>query len=76
MKVGSIFNYAVQGIQRGLNGAQRNAAEIASAKQMRGEADPTRPLVELQQNRLQVEANVKVARTADQMLGSLFDEQA
>lgn len=76
MKIDSTYKIALSGVQRGLAGLRRDAAQLASAKQMRGETDSVQPLVDLSQNRLQVEANVKVMRAADSMLGSLLDEKA
>lgn len=76
MKIGASMQHAISGIQKGLEGLQRNAAEIASSKQMRGEADPVKQLVGLKQDKLQVEANAKVIKAVDEMLGSLFDDKA
>jgi hypothetical protein len=78
MKIGGAFNEAVLGIQRGLRGAQENAAKIASADQFSG-AEPTElvePLVNLKANELQVQASAKVIKAVDEMIGSLLDEKA
>lgn len=69
----SAFDNAVLGIQRGMRGLERNAAELASAKQMEGRADPTQPLVETRINSLDAQANVKVLKTADEVMGTLLD---
>lgn len=77
MKIGGAFNQAVLGVQRGLQGAQENAAKIASATQQGG--DPTnlvKPLVGLMANERQVQASAAVIKTVDKMLGALFDEKA
>ena len=63
------------GIQRGLDGLERNAQQVASASTGSGE-DVSRPLVESRLHKLQVEANVDVLRTQDEMIGSLLDEMA
>lgn len=76
MKISSMFGNAVLGIRRGMAGLDRNAAELASTKQMQGEASPLGPLIDSKQNRLQVEASAKMVRTIDQALGSLFDDKA
>lgn len=76
MKITSAFSSALQGIRRGLEGLDRNAAQIASAEQMRGESSPAQPLVESKVNRLQVEASAKALRTVDEAIGSLFDDKA
>jgi hypothetical protein len=67
---------ALQGIKRGLDGLDKNAAELASKAQMEGEASPEGPLVEAKMNRLQVEANAKMVQTVDEVLGRLIDELA
>ena len=69
------FNTSIAGIQRGMEGLNRNAASIAQASKGQGE-DVIRPLVESGINKLHVEANVKVLQTQDKMLGSLLDEMA
>lgn len=76
MKITSAFNSALQGIRRGMEGLDRNAAQIASAEQLQGDASPTQPLVESKLNRLQVEASAKAMRTIDEAIGSLFDDKA
>jgi hypothetical protein len=76
MKITSAFSTALQGIRRGMEGLDRNVAQLASAEQMRGEASPVQPLVESKVNRLQVEASAKVMRRIDEAIGSLFDDKA
>ena len=69
------LNNALTGIQRGMSGLERNAASIAQAATGQGD-DIVQPLVESKLNKLQVESNVKVLKTQDDMLGSLLDEMA
>ncbi len=76
MKIDSAFNSAVLGIQRGMAGLDRDAAQVASAQAENGESSLTQPLVDSLTNRLQVEASAKVAKTVDETLGSLFDDKA
>lgn len=76
MEIKSAMGNAVLGIRRGMEGLERNAAQVASAEQMRGEASPLEPLVDSLSNQRQVEASVKVLRAVDEALGSLFDEKA
>lgn len=68
----------LQGIQRGMQNLQKNAAKIASADQMSNPdaADLAGPLVDMIQNRLQVEASVKVVQTVSDTIGSLLDVKA
>jgi hypothetical protein len=76
MEIKSALAYGVTGIQKGMNGLARNAAEIASEKTMTGEQSVIEPLVYSKLNRLQVEASVKVVSTIDEMLGTLLDRRA
>jgi len=78
MKIGSAHSLAITGIQRGLGSARAHAAEIAGAGAScnTGPGSLAEPLVGLIQDRLQVSASVEVLKTADDMLGSLFDAKA
>ena len=69
---------ALLGIQRGLEGVNKNASQIASAKQMDAEnpADEAKPLVEMLENRNQVEASAKVLKTVSDTIGTLNDTKA
>ena len=79
MGVLSIQSSAVQGIQRGLDGMRKNAAEIASADQLNHagqETDLAGALVSMQQNKVQVQASAKVVSTLDEVVGTLIDTRA
>lgn len=76
MKIGSAMHSALAGIHKGLRGLERNAAEVAAAAGNPEESVPVKPLVESKIHQRQVEANAKVLETADEMIGSLFDEKA
>lgn len=76
MNISNLFSNALLGIRRGMQGLDRNAAQIASAKELNGEASPVEPLIDSKVNRLQVEASAKVMKSIDQALGSLFDDKA
>jgi hypothetical protein len=79
MGVLSIQSSAVQGIQRGLDGMRKNAAEIASADQLNQagkETDLVGSLVDMQQNKVQVQASAKVVSTMDEVVGTLIDTRA
>ena len=75
MEINNGFANAATGIRRGLDGLDRDAAEIASASKGDG-ADIAEPLVDSKINKLQVEANASVIRTLDDVLGTLFDDKA
>jgi hypothetical protein len=79
MGVLSVQSSAVQGIQRGLDGMRKNAAEIASADQLNQagkETDLVGALVNMQQNKVQVQASAKVVSTMDEVIGTLINTKA
>lgn len=79
MGVLSIQNEAVQGIQRGLDGLRKNASEIASADQLNkagSDTDLAGSLVDLQQNKIQVQASAKVVSAVDEVIGTIIDIRA
>jgi len=75
----SVQSSAVQGIQRGLDGIRKNAAEIASSDQLNQAGQDTSlesSLVELKQNQVQVQASAKVVSALDEVLGSIINTEA
>lgn len=80
MEIKSAFANGLLGVQRGMRGLDRNAAEIArvsaTAPEQRQGADYAEALVDSKLNRTQVEASATVIRRVDETLGSLLDELA
>ena len=79
MGVLSVQSSAVLGIQRGLDGMRQNAAEIASADQLNQagqETDLVGSLVEMEQNKVQVQASAKVVSALDEVVGTIIDIRA
>ncbi|ACL71960.1 hypothetical protein [Thioalkalivibrio sulfidiphilus] len=78
MAITPAAGFALNGIQRGMEGLQRNAADIASADRLNGEATTSvvEPLVGQIQNSTQIEASVKVLQAENRMLGALLDVKA
>ena len=79
MGVLAVQNEAIQGIQRGLDGMRRNASQIASADQLNRAGQETGlagSLVEMQQNKVQVQASAEVVSAMDEVLGTLIDIRA
>jgi len=79
MGVLSVQNEALQGIQRGIEGLRKNASEIASADQLNRagkDTDLEGSLIDLQQNKVQVQASAKTVSAADEVLGTLIDTMA
>ena len=75
----SVQNSALQGIQRGIDGIRKNAAEIASSDQLNQAGQDTSlesSLVELKQNQVQVQASAKVVSALDEVLGSIINTEA
>ncbi len=75
MQISSALGNALYGIQKGLTGMDKNAAKIASAESFNSQnpADIAQPLVDMQNNRLQVEVSAKIMKTVDTTIGSLID---
>ncbi len=69
---------SVLGIQRGLEGAKRNAAEIASVAQFTDEnpKELAESLVELKLNAVQVQASAKALKIMHETIGTLLDVTA
>ena len=69
------MNSALYGIQKGLADMKGNAAKLAGAEAFKRDnpADLAQALVELQNNRLQIEASAKALKTTDDTVGSLID---
>ena len=79
MGVLSVQSSAVLGIQRGLDGMRKDAAEIASADQLNNSGQETNlvdSLVSLKQNQIQVQASAKVVSAMDEVMGSIIDTRA
>lgn len=79
MGVLSVQSSAVLGIQRGLDGMRKDAADIASADQLNNagqETDMVESLVSMKQNQIQVQASAKVVSALDEVLGSIIDTKA
>jgi hypothetical protein len=78
MAITPAAGFALNGIQRSMEGLQLNAADIASADRLNGEATTSvaEPLVGQIQNTTQIEASVKVLQAENRMLGALLDVKA
>ena len=79
MGVLSVQSSAVLGIQRGLDGMRKDAAEIASADQLNNagqETDLVDSIVSLKQNQIQVQASAKVVSAMDEVMGTIIDTRA
>lgn len=67
---GSALQYAQLGISRGMANVARDAQAIA------GGDDPTAPLIDASQQKLNVEASAKALEIASQTLGTLINIMA
>lgn len=74
----SASDSALLGIQRGMQGLERVATEVASAGQSNGTATRSvaEPLVEQIGHQNQVEGSTKIIKAEDETLGKLIDEMA
>jgi len=75
MQINSALGNTLHGIQKGLAAMDKNAAKIAGADAFNSQnpADVAQPLVDMQNNRLQIEVSAKVMKTVDATIGSLID---
>jgi len=75
MNFPNLSNAGMQGIQNGYENMRRDAQEIAAATAKGGEntADLANALVDLNMDRNQVEASVKVVQAVDEILGTILD---
>lgn len=78
MKIDSATSLASIGIQRGMEGARRNAEKIAAADQLNNKhpGATVEALVDLKQNQLQVSASARLLSVIDDMIGTLIDDEA
>lgn len=79
MAMNGLFSVGLQGVHKGMQGLNQNATAIAKMGTEEGPntlGDVAAEVVGLTENRLQVEASVKVLQTADRTLGSLLDIHA
>lgn len=77
MSIPALSN-GLMGIYNGLDNLKHDAQEIASASAKGGEdtADLAKSLVDLNTDRHQIEASVKVVQAVDETLGTLLDVTA
>jgi hypothetical protein len=76
MQIPSALGSASYGIQKGLAEMNKNAAQIAGAVDSQNSTDLAKPLVDLQNNRMQIEVSAKVEKSVDNTIGSLLDAVA
>jgi len=69
----SAFQSGLAGIETGINGANKNAVDIARSNDDSSTQSLTTSLVELNANTQQVEASSKVIKASSDMLGTLLD---
>ena len=78
MNVGSVMGAGLQGIQRGMEGLQKNAKDIATISSDQGIniGDLAETAVDMNLNELQVKASIAVVKTSSDTLGTLLDMRA
>jgi hypothetical protein len=76
MAVNSILSTGVQGVQAGLQRANRAAGEIARFGTTEKDGGLATPIVDLKRSELQVKASAAVIRSADEVVGTLIDIKA
>lgn len=80
MNAQNILNTGIQGIQQGIQGAEKAASDIVKAGTVDGpagsNADIVEPIVDLKLYERSVQASAQVVKTADEVLGTLLDTLA
>jgi hypothetical protein len=69
----SAFNASLNGIYKGKQSLNQNAATIASSAAIGNTADTTRAVVGLVSDENQIKASIKALKTADETIGTLLD---
>jgi len=69
----SAFNASLNGIYKGQQSLNQNAATIASSTAIGNTADTTRAMVGLISDENQIKASIKALKTADETIGTLLD---
>lgn len=82
LSISAITSHSLLGLSRGLQGIERNSMTIAKAnipeKNLDGTnkvafPDTTKAMVDLSQNKIQVESSLKTLEAADKTTGILLD---
>lgn len=78
MSLSPVYQIAANGIRNSLADFHKNAAVIASAATLESSApsDLVGPMLNINADSLQIEALVKLLKSADETLGALLDVQA
>jgi len=77
MDVTSISQSALSGISKGVNQANEASQKLAGREQLSGEnTNATKELIALKEAETQVQISSKVARTANDIIGSIIDMKA
>lgn len=78
MNVGSVMGAGLQGIQRGMEGLQKNANDIANvgSDEEVKIGDLAETAIDMKLNELQVKASATVIKVSGDTLGTLLDMRA
>ncbi len=80
MTINSVLNTGIQGVQKGVEGAESAASRIVRSSAVDSGNDlangVVEPIVDLKLYERSVEASARVVKTADEMLGTLIDTLA
>jgi hypothetical protein len=76
MKVGPSTYTALAGMQKGMNNARKHTAELAGATQMKGQVENASALLDLKEDKNQIDANAKSAKINNEVIGTIIDVKA
>ncbi len=79
MNINSVLQTGLQGVQQGVDGAEKAATQIVRGGKdgaSGSNGDILEPIVDLKLYARSVEASAQVVKTADEVLGTLLDTMA
>ena len=79
MTINAVLHTGLQGIQKGIEGAEKTASEIVRSGSIDGPAGSNsvvEPIVDLKLYERSIEASAQVVKMADEVLGTLLDTLA
>jgi hypothetical protein len=69
----SVVASGLAGILRGMQSAATDSARVVTSFSPDSQEDPTRAMIDLQQDALQVKASAKVVKVGDEMTKTVLD---
>ena len=71
--VDNIVGIGLQGVKRGFENASRDAERVIKAFSTESDELPVGPLIDLKEDKRQIQASTEVIKVGDKMLGAILD---